>query len=101
MCSGSLEMSLQSMLALPFCQIRLNQVLTWEQFDVQLIQHDIKPLQINFWWEATAQKTKGGVSTTWSSTYYGTYRRKGTVAFSRIISTSLSELLQELKRTLT
>jgi len=30
--------------------------LTWEHFDVQLIQHDVDPSKINSWWEEAAQK---------------------------------------------
>ena len=55
-CNGPLETGLHLCLLCPLAKSVWTQVLTWEHFDVQLIQHDVDPSKINSWWEEAAQK---------------------------------------------
>jgi hypothetical protein len=56
MCNRPLETGVHLCLFCPLVKSVWTQVLTWEHFNVQLIQHDVDPSEIISWWEAAAQK---------------------------------------------
>lgn len=105
LCDGPLETCLHLSLLFPFTKAVWNQILTQENFDVQMSQFTQDLVHFSTWWEETTPKIKKKEKRLFnglvcSSTHARIFERKEIKQFSITSENRQYRSLQELKSTL-